>query len=529
MPELMDQPLVFILPFSYYTPEKLQSEDYIMKIKQLPEDIQPFIIPEANGSMSYRCLGCGSHFEINELLYTCPDCGTVLLLEDTTFDRYKDISGEKWRRIFDYRSMINDQPLKGIFRYYEFIAPIIPLDRIVYLGEAHTPVVRANSRLKDIVGRDFYFKDDGLNPSASFKDRGMACAMSFINYFVSKNNIDKILAICASTGDTSAAAALYAGYLENFLKSAVLLPQGKVTAQQLAQPLGAGARVLEIPGVFDDCMKVVEALAENYHVALLNSKNSWRILGQESYSYEIAQDFDYEVGDKVIVLPIGNAGNITAVMSGFLKFYRAGIIKSLPKIVGVQSEHADPVYRYYLEGDPGKRVFKPVNVKASVAQAAMIGNPVSMPRVIEVASEYNNTAPEKKVFVVQVTEQKIMDSMILANRNGNVVCTQGGESMAGMKQAVEQGIVKSDETGILDSTAHMLKFLSFQEKYFNDSFEPEFNVNPIEDLKNFPQLVKPETLNKYPAPGNPLESEDMEEFVVKMSSEIANILGLEKR
>ncbi len=500
-----------------------------MKINQLPEDIQQFIIPEANGNMSYRCLGCGNHFEINELLYTCSECGTVLMLEDTTFYRYRNISGGLWRKIFDHRCMINNQPLKGIFRYYEFIAPVIPIEKIVYLGEGHTPVVKANGRLKDIVGREFYFKDDGLNPSASFKDRGMACALSFINYFASKNKIDKILAVCASTGDTSASAALYSSYLVDILESAVLLPQGKVTAQQLAQPLGAGARVLEIPGVFDDCMKVVEALAENYHVALLNSKNSWRILGQESYSYEIAQDFDYEVGDKVIVLPIGNAGNITAVMSGFLKFYRAGIINSLPRIVGVQSEHADPVYRYYLEGDPDKRVYKPVNVKASVAQAAMIGNPVSMPRVIEVAREYNNTAPERKVFVVRVSEQEIMDSMIIANRNGNVVCTQGGESMAGMKKAVEQGIVKPGETGILDSTAHMLKFLSFQEKYFNDSFEPEFNVKPIEGLKNFPQLLKPASLKKYPAQGNPLSGKDMEEFVNKMSAEIAAILGLEKR
>ena len=105
----MAQPLVFNLPFSYYTPDKLKSGDYIMKINQLPEDIQPFIIPEADGSMSYRCLGCGRHYEINELLYTCPDCGTVLLLEDTNFGRYKDITGEQWRRLFDYRCMINVQ------------------------------------------------------------------------------------------------------------------------------------------------------------------------------------------------------------------------------------------------------------------------------------------------------------------------------------------------------------------------------------------------------------------------------------
>jgi threonine synthase len=97
----------------------------------------------------------------------------------------------------------------------------------------------------------------------------------------------------------------------------------------------------------------------------------------------------------VVVLPIGNAGNITAVMSGFLKFFKAGIIDELPKIIGVQSEHADPVYRYYLEQDPKKRKFTPVTVKQSVAQAAMIGNPVSMPRVIDLALEYNKTAQER--------------------------------------------------------------------------------------------------------------------------------------
>ena len=122
-----------------------------------------------------------------------------------------------------------------------------------------------------------------------------------------------------------------------------------MTPQQLSQPLGSGAVVFEIPGVFDDCMKVVETLSEQYPVALLNSKNAWRILGQESYAYEIAQDFEYDMSKKVVIVPIGNAGNITAVLSGFMKFFEAGIIEALPKIIGVQSEHADPVYRYYQQ------------------------------------------------------------------------------------------------------------------------------------------------------------------------------------
>jgi threonine synthase len=451
------------------------------------------------------------------------------MLHDMHFERLKEIGGEQWRRIFDYRRMLNYQPLKGIFRYYEFIAPIIPLDHIVYLGEGHTPVVEANHRLKEMVGIDFYFKNDGLNPSASFKDRGMACALSFINFFAEKEKTDELLAICASTGDTSASSALYASYLGDFLKSAVLLPHGKVTPQQLSQPLGSGARVLEIPGVFDDCMKVVEALAENYHLALLNSKNSWRILGQESFSFEIAQDFDYSVGDKVVVLPIGNAGNITAVMSGFLKFYEAGITDELPKIIGVQSEHADPVYRYYLEENATKRNFVPVAVKQSVAQAAMIGNPVSMPRVIEIVRAYNEAAGARRVFVTQVKEQDIMDSMMIANRNGNIACTQGGESLAGLKQAIQEGYVMPGEVGILDSTAHMLKFLTFQEMYFEDTFGPEYNIRPKSDLKNAPVFIRPGNLKKLPEQGKPLQGEDMRHFIQETAAEIVRILNLKKK
>ncbi|MEJ2726632.1 MAG: threonine synthase [Deltaproteobacteria bacterium] len=484
-----------------------------MKTRQCPEHIRPYLIPEIRGDMAYRCLGCGTDWGIDRLLYTCPECGSVLLLYDRNFERVQEQGGSLWRDLFDYRRMLNEQALKGIFRYYEFIAPVIPMDRIVYLGEAHTPLVEANDRLKTMVGLDFYFKDDGLNPSASFKDRGMACALSYINHFAKKKGIKNLLAVCASTGDTSASAALYGAYLEGFVKSAVLLPYGKVTPQQLSQPLGSGALVLEIPGVFDDCMKVVESLAEKYPVALLNSKNSWRILGQESFSYEISQDFDYDVGDKVVVLPIGNAGNITAVMSGFLKFHKAGVIEGLPKIVGVQSEHADPVYRYYLEDEEARRVFLPVTVRPSVAQAAMIGNPVSMPRVIEIVREYNRTAGEKRIFVVQVSEQEIMDSMIIANRHGNIVCTQGGESMAGLQKAIKAGHVRQGEVGVLDSTAHMLKFIPFQEMYFQDTFGPDFNVRPREDLKNAPVLVKPRGAGKYPKPGRPLQGKDLRRFI----------------
>ena len=314
--------------------------------------------------MVYRCLECGHEYGITELLYTCPRCRGLFMLEDKNAAALAQRPGAFWRRLFDYRRMLNLPALSGIFRYYELIAPVIPLADIIYLGEGHTPQVAANPDLQAEVGAPFYFKNDGQNPSASFKDRGMAAALSYLNFLAKQPGAGKILAICASTGDTSAAAALYSAYLGDRIASAVILPRGKVTPQQLAQPLGSGAKVLEVPGVFDDCMKVVEALADNYQVALLNSKNSWRIRGQESYAYEIAQTFDYDLAHKTVVVPIGNAGNITAIMQGFLRLHDLKIIETLPRVIGVQSRHADPVFRYYLEPDAAKRVFVPVTVQA---------------------------------------------------------------------------------------------------------------------------------------------------------------------
>ena len=497
-----------------------------MKTDDFPPEIRSYLLPSHAGQMVYRCLGCQREYDIDKLLYICPECRQVLLIYDQNFSRLTDIAGDLWQRIFDYRRMLNIAALKGIYRYHEFIGPVIPLESVIYLGEGQTPLIAANQALQEEVGVQFYFKNDGQNPSASFKDRGMASALSYINCMVQKGYLSDVLAICASTGDTSAAAALYASYLKPQIKSAVLLPHQKVTPQQLSQPLGSGATVFEIPGVFDDCMKVVEALSERYNVALLNSKNAWRILGQESYSYEIAQDFEYDLTHKALVVPIGNAGNITAVMSGFLKFFEAGIIHSLPKIVGVQSEHANPVYRYYLEPDAAKRKFVPVTVKSSVAQAAMIGNPVSMPRVIQLVKQYNELAGCRKTFFVEVSEQAIMDWEIAANRNGHIACTHGGESLAGLLAARDQGVIDGHDIVVLNSTAHTLKFTGFQQMYFEQNFPADYNISAKPELINAPFYIRPDDLDKVPAPGKPLNGKDLERFVVRTVETIAGRLDL---
>ena len=446
--------------------------------------------PAYRGNMEYFCLGCNQRYGMDELHYTCPKCGGVFLLNDLNFEQLRATSGQAWRDKFDLRAASKRQSLRGIFRFYELIAPVFEEQDIVYLGEGNTPIVAAAPEFAKRLNLNFAYKNDGQNPSASFKDRGMACAFSYLKAMVRKHGWNEVLTVCASTGDTSASAALYASYVGGPIRSVVLLPHGKVTPQQLSQPLGSGAIVLEMPGVFDDCMKVVERLADNYRVALLNSKNAWRILGQESYAFEVAQWCNWDMNNKAVFVPIGNAGNITAVMAGFIKLFELGVISQLPQMIGVQSSHADPVFRYY-NAPEASRKYQPVEVVPSVAQAAMIGNPVSFPRVELLAKRYLERGGA--FDIVQVCEQGIMDAMLEANRHGHIACTQGGECLAGLLVAKEKGLVNASTLAILDSTAHALKFSGFQDMYFSNSFPPEYEVTPKQEFVNKPEMLLPES------------------------------------
>ena len=472
--------------------------------------------PTRRARMEYVCMNCGRRHPVDALLYTCPDCGGVLLLEDLDFDEMKEKGAQYWRDTFDARRATRTSALRGVFRFYELMAPVLEEEDIVYLGEGDTPIIEASAELEKHVGRRFAYKNDGMNPSASFKDRGMAGAYSYLKSLVRRNGWKEVLTICASTGDTSAAAAMYGAYVGAPIRTVVLLPHGKVTPAQLSQPLGSGAQVLEVPGVFDDCMKVVEYLAEHYRVALLNSKNSWRVLGQESYAYEAAQWYGWDMAGKALFMPIGNAGNIPSMISACLKMRRLGIIEELPHIVGVQSEHADPVWRYYSTPKE-RREYHPVTVQPSVAQAAMIGNPVSFPRVKALAQRFTEAGGDRAFQVVQVTEQQIMDAMIEANRHGHIACTQGGECLAGLRNARALNLIDGNEHAVLDATAHSLKFSGFQDMYFNNTFPASYGVQPRLELANKPVLLLPE---------NAREGKNVEEYARLGAEAVVAQLGL---
>ncbi len=437
-------------------------------------DVLPSHVPR----VEFACVQCGAAHPADRLLYTCPACHSLLRVVDRNFDALTARSGREWRRVFDLRRAADVPGLRGVFLFHELVLPSIPREDVVYLGEGQTPLIPANPALSRWVGTPFAVKNDGQNPSASFKDRGMASAISFLNHYLRRHGSQGVLGICASTGDTSAAAALYLAHLpREAVRSAVLLPQGRVTPQQLSQPLGSGATVLEVPGVFDDCMKIVEELAEGYEVFLLNSKNPLRICGQKSFAYEVAQQLEWQVEEATVVIPVGNAGNVTAVMEGFLDLQRLGVTEGLPRILGVQSERAAPVVRWRETG-----TYRPVTVTPSVAQAAMIGNPVSFPKVRGLVEESYG----ERFFGIAVTEQEIMDAMLTTNRHGHVVCTQGGEAIAGLRKALALGAVEARGSFVCDSTSHQLKFAGFQEAYFAGTLAEEYGVSTRPELANQP-------------------------------------------
>jgi threonine synthase len=243
-----------------------------------------------------------------------------------------------------------------IARYREFL-PVSDATQIVSLGEGGTPLI-FSPRLSEIVGRDceVYIKYEGLNPTGSFKDRGMTVAVSK----AAEHGAGAL--ICASTGNTSASAAAYAARAG--LRCVVVLPAGKIATGKLVQAFAYGAKVIAIDGNFDDALVIVRELGERPEFAIVNSINPDRIAGQMTAAFEIADD----LGDApdLHLLPLGNAGNLTAYWAGYREYQRAGKSATLPAMIGFQAAGAAPIFHGRVVPDP-----------ETVASAIRIGNPAS--------------------------------------------------------------------------------------------------------------------------------------------------------
>ncbi|KAB2954619.1 threonine synthase [Heliorestis acidaminivorans] len=318
---------------------------------------------------------------------------------------------------------------QGIIPAFKEFLPVTEGTPMLTLKEGNTPLLRA-PRLSEQLGVELYFKFEGMNPTGSFKDRGMVMA-------VAKAVEEGAQAImCASTGNTSAAAAAYAARCG--IKCIVLIPEGKIALGKLAQALIYGAKVISIEGNFDEALKIVRNICAEHPVTLVNSVNPYRIEGQKTAAFEVCQ----QLGDApdYLAIPVGNAGNITAYWKGFVEWQKAGKVDKRPKMIGFEAEGAAAiVYDRVIE--------KP----ETVATAIRIGNPASWEGAV-------NAAKESGGLIDYVTDEEILAAYrLLASQEGIFCEPASAASLAGVIKKKKEGLLPEQARIVCVLTGHGLK------------------------------------------------------------------------
>ena len=372
-----------------------------------------------NSPAVIKCLDCSLELPLNYLSVFCP-CGGLLQVE---FKRLPEVSWEVFRSR-EFR----------LWRYRE----LIPLPReaeIVSLDEGGTPLIRLG-RLKDVI-REVYVKFEGANPTGSFKDRGMTVAVSMAKYLGAE------IVACASTGNTSASMSAYASRAG--LKALVVLPEGKVSEGKLMQAILHGATLLYVTGNFDKALETVIKLSSEYSIYILNSLNPWRIEGQKTLAYEIADELGVP---EWVILPVGNGGNITAVWKGFKELREAGLIDSLPRLAGIQAEGASPLAKAFNQG---KEIPEFLDNPETIATAIRIGKPVNWSRALKAVRESEGV-------MISVSDDEILRAQALLARNeGLGVEPASAASLAGLIKLRKEKIADREDKVVLIATGHALK------------------------------------------------------------------------
>lgn len=402
----------------------------------------------------YECVrGCGRRYSLSEVVYRCEECGGLLDVQHD-LDELKSKSAQEWKDIFEKRSTSTKAPFdSGVWQYKEWVMPQLEVENIVSLKEGHTNTFKANQLGEQVGMPDLWVKLCGNSHTGSFKDLGMTVLVSMVKQMIATGR--KIRAVaCASTGDTSAALAAYAAAAN--IPSVVLLPRGKVSTEQLIQPIANGALVLALDTDFDGCMQIVKRLSEDPTVYLANSMNSLRIEGQKTVAFEIAEHFDWQIPDW-IVIPAGNLGNVSALGKGFLLMKALGLIEKLPRIACAQAEQANP---FYLSFRSGFQQLVPVSAGPTSASAIQIGNPVSYERAVKVVKEFDG-------LVEQADETEIANAAARADCTGLYTCPQTGVALAVLFKLIERGVIRESQRTVVISTAHGLKFSRFKVDYHN--------------------------------------------------------------
>ena len=424
--------------------------------------------------MSYRAwfqcinLQCRASYPLNTVIYRCKTCGSLLEVQhDLQALARRD--AKAWIKLFDKRYKSTEWPYgSGVWGKKEWVLPQIDNESIVSLYEGGSNLFWAE-RFGKMLGMDeLWLKLCGNSHSGSFKDLGMTVLVSQVKQMIREGTPIKAVA-CASTGDTSAALAVYCAAAG--IQSIVLLPKGKISVEQLIQPIANGALVLSLDTDFDGCMRVVQEITKDETIYLANSMNSLRIEGQKTVGIEIVQQFDWKAPD-VIIIPGGNLGNVSALGGGLLMMRDLGLISKLPRIVVAQAERANPLYRAYLKNF---ETFEAIQAQKTLASAIQIGNPVSIQKAIRTLKQFDG-------IVEQATEQELADAAALGDTTGMLNDPHTGVALAALLKLLKAGKIDKSERVVVISTAHGLKFTDFKVRYHEEAldFPCRFANKPIE-------------------------------------------------
>jgi len=356
--------------------------------------------------------------------------------------------------------MVNSYHYQGLINKYRNFLPVSAQTPVITLNEGDTPLIKADNLAKKIgIKANLYLKFDGANPTGSFKDRGMTMAVSKAVEAGSK------AIICASTGNTSAAAAAYGA--KAGIKTYVLIPSGYIALGKLAQAMMYGAEVISIEGNFDEALEIVRELSDKYPITLVNSVNPYRIEGQKTAAFEICDALGH--APDYLCIPVGNAGNITAYWKGFKEYFDKGIVSNKPKMYGFEAEGAAAIVK-------GERILKP----ETIATAIRIGNPASW--------DYATAARDESGGIIDfVTDEEIIEAYVmLARTEGILAEPASAASVAGLIKSFKADKVDENKTITCVLTGNGLKDPDAAIKYSNCEIKKtSSNINEIVKVINF--------------------------------------------
>jgi threonine synthase len=431
---------------------------------------------------------CACRYEIDQVLHSCVRCGELLDVDYewallpvprsmSYFDRYRLWAAGGIRGF------------SGVWRYYDLL-PFLPLDKVVSIGEGRTILQDAHfvASYVGVKSGQFFLQYEGMNPSGSFKDNGMAAAFTHGAFVGAKQ------AACASTGNTSASLAIYAA-ATRLMEAVVFVGSGKIAYGKLSQALDYGAKTIQIDGDFDDALMRVRQIAKEAGIYLVNSVNPFRLEGQKTIMYRVLEDLRWRVPDWIVV-PGGNLGNASAFGKAFIELSKLRLIDRVPRIAIINASGANTLHQLYGDGgknEAGKlrwndgyydramvREFYEKMTRESrkantIASAIEINRPANLSKALRTLDFCNGVVRE-------VTDQEIMDAKAVVGMGGFGCEPASAAAVAGAKKLVEEGVIHKGQLTVCILTGHQLKdpnatvaYHGTDQKFFQDTLG-KFNI-----------------------------------------------------